>query len=106
MSTEFLVRIEFSLPLDMAPDVRARLLEQEQARGLELKAKGVILRIWRIPGRRANVGIWQARDATALHDAIASLPLFPWIDAQVTPLALHPMEGDRPRSTERSETRC
>jgi muconolactone D-isomerase len=103
---EFLVRIEFSLPPDMAPDVHARLLEQERARGLELRSEGVILRIWRIPGRRANVGIWQACDATVLHDAIASLPLFPWIDAQVTPLALHPVEGDRAASGERSDTGC
>ena len=94
MTLEFLVRIDFSLPSEMAADARDRLLEQERARGLELKSEGVILRIWRIPGRRASVGIWQARDATALHDAIASLPLFPRIDAQVTPLALHPLEGD------------
>ena len=91
---EFLVRIEFALPSDMAEDARDRLLEQERARGQELRAAGVIQRIWRLPGRNANVGIWQAQDATALHEAIASLPLFPWIDAGVTPLALHHLERD------------
>ena len=91
---DFLVQIQVSLPYDIDPKTRDRLLEQERERGLELKAAGVIARIWRIPGRTANVGIWRAEDATALHEAIASLPLFPWIDAHVTPLALHHLETD------------
>jgi muconolactone D-isomerase len=91
---EFLVRIEFVLPPDMAADARDRLLEQERARGQELRAMGVIQRIWRLPGRNANVGIWQAPDPTALHEAISSLPFFPWLDAHVTPLADHHLERD------------
>jgi muconolactone D-isomerase len=90
---EFLVRIQVSLPPDMDPAARTELLERERARGFELKQEGMIVRIWRIPGRLANVGIWQAPDATALHEAIASLPLFPWIDAEVVPLAVHYLEA-------------
>lgn len=78
---EFLVQIQVSLPPELAADDRERLLERERARGLELKESGVIERIWRIPGRTANVGIWRAENATALDDAISSLPLVPWIDA-------------------------
>jgi muconolactone D-isomerase len=93
---EFLVRIDVHLPGDMDPDVRERLLERERERGFELKRQGTIVRIWRIPGRLANVGIWEADDATVLHEAIASLPVFPWIDAEVIPLAVHHLEaGDR-----------
>jgi muconolactone D-isomerase len=94
---EFLVEIQVSLPPDIDPEVRADLMEKERLRGFELKDSGVIVRIWRIPGRIANVGIWRAEDATALHEAITSLPLFPWIDARVTPLALHHLEADRNR---------
>jgi muconolactone delta-isomerase len=90
---EFLVRIQLSLPPDMDPAARTELLEQERARGFELKQEGMIVRIWRIPGRLANVGIWRAPDATALHEAIASLPVFPWIDADVVPLAVHYLEA-------------
>ncbi len=90
---EFLVQIQVLLPADMDPAVKAGLVEREQARGRELKDAGTIVRMWRIPGRVANVGIWQAADATALHEAIASLPLFPWIDAQVTALATHYLEA-------------
>jgi muconolactone D-isomerase len=92
---EFLVEIETSLPPDMGAAATSELLEREHQRGLELRESAAILRIWRIPGQFANVGIWSAEDATALHDSIASLPLFPWMSVQVTPLATHPLERDR-----------
>jgi muconolactone D-isomerase len=68
---------------------RSALLERERARGLELKDAGAIEDIWRVPGRLANVGIWRAETATALHAAITSLPVWPWTDVSVTPLADH-----------------
>jgi muconolactone D-isomerase len=88
---EFLVQIEVTLPADLAPDRRAELLEAELGRGRELMAAGSIREIWRVPGALRNVGIWEASDATELHDAISSLPLFPWIRADVTALAMHPL---------------
>jgi len=91
---EFLVRIEFSLPPDMDPAEKAELLEREAARGRELQAAGTIVRIWRVPGRFANIGIWQAADATELHAAISSLPLYPWMSNDVTALAVHYLEQD------------
>ena len=89
---EFLVEIEFSLPDDLTPSERAALLDAESQRARELIEQGIIKRIWRIPGRRANVGIWECDDASALHDALASLPFFPWMDINVRALAQHPDE--------------
>ncbi len=90
---EFLVQIQVTFPPGLASTDRQELMEREQARGWELKNEGVIRRMWRIPGRTANVGIWDAADATALHDALSSLPMFPYIDATVTPLATHYLEA-------------
>ena len=90
---EFLVQIQVTLPLELSSTRRQELMEHEQARGRELKNEGVIRRIWRIPGRTANVGIWDAADPTALHEALSSLPMFPYIDAKVTPLATHYLEA-------------
>ena len=67
------------------------LLEAEFARGSELAAAGVLRAIWRVPGRLANRGIWSAVGCDALHDALASLPLWPYMDVTVTPLASHPL---------------
>lgn len=90
---EFLVHITLTLPADMSTHDREALVAAERVRGLELVAAGQIRRIWRIPGASQNVGIWHAADATELHDLISSLPAFPWITAEVTALALHPLES-------------
>jgi muconolactone D-isomerase len=89
----FHVAIEVSLPPEMPPEQRARLLAAELDRGVELRRGGVIRHIWRIPGAIRNVGIWDAADATELHAQISSLPLFPYARADVMALADHPVEA-------------
>jgi muconolactone D-isomerase len=93
---EFLVEIEIRLPPELDDERRADLLARERDRGSELRSEGAIRRIWRIPGRHANVGVWEAPDATALHDKLSSLPLFPYADIRVTPLARHYLEDGAP----------
>ena len=88
---EFLLSIEVRLPPGMPAAERERLTAAERRRGGELAAQGTIRAIWRVPGRFANRAIWSAADATELHEAITSLPLWPYIDVEVVPLALHPL---------------
>jgi muconolactone D-isomerase len=90
---EFLVEIQVNFPPDLPAEQLNAVVKNEDVRGRELKAAGTIVRIWRIPGRRANVGIWAGADADEVHRAITSLPAFPWIDARVTALATHPLEA-------------
>ncbi|HST40779.1 MAG TPA: muconolactone Delta-isomerase family protein [Conexibacter sp.] len=90
---DWLVEIDVRLPPELDPARRAELLEAERVRGRELLAEGSLREIWRLPGRSANVGVWRAEDATALHAAIASLPCHPWMQVRVTALALHPLRG-------------
>jgi muconolactone D-isomerase len=90
----FLVQISVTLPPDLPEPERASLLERERLRGHELKDAAVIEQVWRIPGRLANVGVWRARNATELHDAIASLPVWRWTHVTVTPLADHHLTTD------------
>jgi muconolactone D-isomerase len=90
---EFLVRIDISLPEGMPEERRRELVEAEAVRGRELRAAGVLVRIWRLPGRYANVSIYRAADATELHAALTSLPLWPYMDVHVEALAVHPLEG-------------
>lgn len=92
---EFLVNVEVDWPPDGDPEERSQLVAAEGARAAELAAQGTIKRLWRIPGRWANWGLWEADDATQLHEAIASLPLFPWFDIEVLPLADHPSDPSR-----------
>ncbi len=85
--------IDVRLPDRLSEEEVAALVAAERTRGAELRERGTIGRIWRIPGRMSNVGIWSAADATALHEAITSLPLSRWFEVEVTPLALHPLEA-------------
>lgn len=89
---EFLVTLRQDWPaLRERPDL-AELIAAERAAGRQLVADGAIVRIWRLPGQRANIGIWSAADATALHAALDGLPLRRWLDAEVVPLARHELE--------------
>lgn len=86
---EFLVHIEIRWPGGSDDAELQRLTIAERSRALELAREGKVRRLWRIPGRRANWGLWEARDATDLHEAIRSLPLFPSLSVEVHPLAVH-----------------
>jgi len=89
---EFLVSIRVELPAEFDDERRAALLAAEAARAAELAAAGRLVRLWRVPGRLANRGIWEAADATVLHAALTSLPLWPWMEIDVEPLACHPSD--------------
>ena len=89
---EFLVRSENRLPPDTPTEVRERLRSGERERAMELRAAGVLKRLWRVPGRNATVGLYEADDPAALHDALTSLPMWPWLDVTVEALATHPQE--------------
>jgi muconolactone D-isomerase len=87
---EFLLHIEVTWPPDGDPEEKARRITAEHERSQELAAAGVIKRVWRIPGEWANWGLWEAEDATAIHEAVTSLPMWPYLDVKVHPLARHP----------------
>jgi muconolactone D-isomerase len=93
---EFLVHIEVRLPADMDSHRREGLLAAEAKRGRELLASGALKRIWRLPGRLANISLYDVPDATTLHSLISSLPLWLWMEVEVQPLAIHPLESDPP----------
>jgi len=90
----FLVQIAVMLPPDLPDDERSALLEREARRAGDLMESGVIRDIWRVPGRLENVGVWEAHNATVLHEAISSLPVWPWARVTVTALANHYLTRD------------
>ena len=89
---EFLVRTENRMPSDFRDDVREQLRKQERERAMQLREAGILTRLWRVPGRNATVGLYEAADPAALHDALVSLPMWKWMDVTVEALATHPQE--------------
>ncbi|MEV0800959.1 muconolactone Delta-isomerase family protein [Kribbella sp. NPDC050281] len=65
-----------------------------RGRALELQRAGVWPQLWRIVGEYANFSIFDVPSNDSLHDLLSSLPLFPYMRVQVTPLAHHPSKLD------------
>ena len=91
---DFLARMDTTAVYQLADRERKELIERESVRGRELHADGTLRKVWRLPGQKANVGIWSARDADQLTEALQSLPIWPLITLEVTPLATHPLFAD------------
>lgn len=89
---EFLARLEQDIPPDMDPERLAAIKAAEKVRGEELAAAGKLRRIWRLPGRRAVMALYEVDSADELNDIISSLPLFPWMDVTVTALSHHALD--------------
>ena len=86
----FMLRIDVSLPPEMPQADKDKLRERENARAMELINEGTMVRIWRIVGRIANFSLWETPTLEALHEKVSSLPMFPYMKVDVTPLINHP----------------
>lgn len=89
---EFLVRIANRQPPDLPVETKERIFAAERIRAQQLREAGILVRLWRLPGTTTAVGLFEAPDATALHDALSSLPNFAWQEITVEALATHPQE--------------
>lgn len=88
----FHVRMDVRLPHEMDPDTRARLVAREKAYSQQLQRSGKWPQIWRIVGEYSSYSIFDVESNDELHSLISGLPLFPYMDIHVTPLARHPSD--------------
>lgn len=86
----FMVKITVRVPADMPQTDKDELRRRENERAMELIKSNKMRRVWRIVGQVANFGIWEADTLEELHAAIGSLPMYPFMDVDVTPLIQHP----------------
>jgi len=90
---EFLVRFEVSIPPDLNPADLEAIMVEERKRGDMLWSSGQLIRIWRVPGTRASVALYDFPDVTELHAQFLAMPLFPYMRVHsVEALAVHPAE--------------
>lgn len=94
---EFLVNIKLRWSEGMDPAFRDKIVKEERAHAAELVKKGHLVRMWRVPCRFENWGLWRARDATQLHEIITGLPAYPYMyDIDVRAMAKHPVDPSPP----------
>jgi muconolactone D-isomerase len=88
----FHVRMDVHLPADLDPQERVKLVSREKAYSQELQRSGKWPHIWRIVGEYANFSVFDVESNEELHHTLSALPLFPYMDIHVTPLATHPSD--------------
>jgi muconolactone D-isomerase len=86
----FHVRMAVRIPRDTAPDEVAALNRLEHERAKELQDSGKWEHLWRVAGQFENVSIFRVDSPAELHDILNSLPLYPFMEVQVTALCHHP----------------
>ena len=86
----YLVHMVVNVPTDMPADEFAALKEIEKNYSQELQRDGRWAELWRVVGQYANYSIFDVAGNDELHEILSSLPLFPFMDVTVTPLATHP----------------
>jgi muconolactone D-isomerase len=90
---EFLIFADNNFPVDGDSKERTQHIRAgERERAAELRESGNLKRLWRRPGSTGWIALWEAADATELHDQLASLPMFPYLDISIEALATHPQE--------------
>lgn len=84
------VRMDVHLPHDLDPDVRDEIVGRERDYCQQLQRAGKWPHLWRIAGEYANYSIFDVASHDELHGILSNLPLFAYMDVEVTPLATHP----------------
>ena len=88
----FHARMDVRIPQDMDAQVKADLVAREKAYAEDVQRSGRWPHLWRIVGEYANVSVFDVESNDALHELLSGLPLFPYMDIPVTPLAKHPSD--------------
>jgi muconolactone D-isomerase len=82
--------MDVNLPVDMPAEEAASIKATEKAYSQELQKDGRWADIWRVVGEYANYSVFDVESNDELHDLLSGLPLFPYMDIDVIPLAKHP----------------
>jgi len=93
----FHVSIDVRIPHDADPEKIKQLSTLEHERAMELQKQGKWPHLWRVAGKYANISIFNVDSPSELHDILSSLPLFPFMEIEVTALCRHPgsLESDQ-----------
>lgn len=86
----FHVRMDVNLPHDLPSDIRSDIVAREKAYSQQLQHSGKWPHLWRIVGEYSNFSIFDVESNDELHEIVSGLPLFPYMEIKVTPLATHP----------------
>ncbi|MCP1645314.1 muconolactone D-isomerase [Pseudomonas citronellolis] len=79
-----------NIPRDIPAEEVEAIKAAEKARAIEIQQSGKWPHLWRVVGQYSNISVFDVESNDELHALLSSLPLFPFMTLQVTPLARHP----------------
>ena len=86
----FHVSITVRIPHNADPDKIKQLGAREHERAKQLQLQGKWVHLWRVAGKYANVSVFDVESADELHEILSSLPLYPFMEIDVSALCHHP----------------
>lgn len=86
----FQVRMDVKIPAHLSETEVNDLKSREKALAQQLQQSGKWRHLWRIAGQYANTSIFDVASNEELHNLLLSLPLYPFMQIEVTPLCRHP----------------
>lgn len=86
----YLVRMDVKIPHDLPAAQADEIKAREKAYSQGLQRDGRWPHLWRVVGEYANYSVFDVASNDELHQLLSQLPLFPYMQIQVTPLAQHP----------------
>lgn len=89
---KYLVHMDVNLPAGLPAHEAAKIKAKEKAYSQQLQHSGKWPEIWRVVGEYANYSIFDVDSNDELHEILQNLPLFPYMDISVVPLAKHPSD--------------
>lgn len=86
----FCVKMTVNIPLDMDPAILDDIKTREKNRAIDIQKSGKWPHLWRVTGKYSNISIFDVESNDELHELLMSLPLFPYMDIEVTAMSKHP----------------
>jgi muconolactone D-isomerase len=92
----FHVMMTVQIPHNADPELIKLLGAREHERAKELQQQGKWLHLWRVAGKYSNISVFNVESPAELHELLNSLPLYPFMEVEVTALCHHPgsLEAD------------
>jgi muconolactone D-isomerase len=86
----YMVHMVVNIPATVSAAEADEIKRREKAYSQDLQRAGTWRHLWRVVGEYANVSIFDVASNDELHTLLSGLPLFPYMQIKVTPLANHP----------------
>lgn len=86
----FHVRMVVKFPFGLDKSRAEELKSAEKKFSQDLQRQGKWIHLWRVAGTYSNISVFNVETSEELHDILWSLPLFPFMQIEVTALSRHP----------------